>query len=1214
MGRAGRAQTALIVLCVLITTACFLVEAATAKNGQWGSLGVQQQQEAALHGRRLAAASAGTNTGPKQPQQPASALKTGSHGVNDRSRGWLQPRDGTGSKATGAAAGAAAALNTRYTTRSTWEGDGEYGEAPAPAPDAAPRPAPALPRTGLGAVANPTSNSSQTSSASSSSSSVESTTTTATTTSTDVATYEVTTVVVQVPDPEGDGSLDEALAPFADSSVEPSPEVQAPAPAPEPSASTSVPAQAPAPPPTASESPTVTLPEAVGPSPPSATNEVSPGPPSPAASPSPARGPAQSTSPRAVAPAPRAPAPVPATSVNEDIGGDEGACPDETQTVELHNQYRWRHDAPPLTHSDSLAAAAASYAAQLAANSQCVLEHSAIADRPDQGENLYAYWSDNGVDDRCAEAVAPWYNEVSMYDFSNASAAVAELEPVGHFTQLVWAASTSIGCGYAIGADAQGRPCKVVACRYSPPGNVMDPAVFEANVAPPSDPSSCPDREAMLDAANTFREAHDSQPLRWSDELAQSASELAASVGFSSDCSLAAGMTEVPLPGGVGQATYINLGEKTLGDKCEGAVDAWYRQAASYDFADPGANLANVSAVAGFVQLVWAGTGEVGCGLAVGRAGSSDAQQWCEAAVCRYRAGAGPATEQALTDNVRPPPQPDGTCSDGSDILDRHNAYRRVHGAPPLLWSPGLEANASAWSSELAGKGCVVATMPPSLDPSMQEGQNVYAFSSQADVDGSCKGAVDAWYQEGALYAWDTSDPSTQSPDTVGHFTQVVWKGTTSLGCGSATGRNSDGWPCKVVTCLYTPAGNSWQAQDLADNVGAPEGPVTGMCPNGTSSTGAADAAGGGGLLGAINQQRSLHGAEALSWDLALARTAAAAAAEALEASSTCTILTSTPSSEADGHGETMWSSSGASSMSLQDTGVSSAAAVSDSSAKGSAGPGCPADAVATWYSQAQHFNWTENSQNLANLRNISNFVQLVWKAETAVGCGYASTSPVSSSSGDSCTVVVCHWDSNAPATADAAALEANVGAPAEPEGSCNDSPALLDSINNYRAQHSTLPVAWSADLAADANAWSSRLAAGGCKLQASTAEQRMPGTGETVFGITSTGDANTSCVAAAQHWYSQASAYNFTDTAANLANFAAIGEFSQLVWASTTEVGCGVATGVTAGAGGSWPCKVVTCRWRPPGNINNVTLFEQNVLPPANTSSLPRRLLLQEN
>ena len=57
--------------------------------------------------------------------------------------------------------------------------------------------------------------------------------------------------------------------------------------------------------------------------------------------------------------------------------------------------------------------------------------------------------------------------------------------------------------------------------------------------------------------------------------------------------------------------------------------------------------------------------------------------------------------------------------------------------------------------------------------------------------------AVDMWYNEVDDPGYDFSNPGWDYG--TGHFTQVVWKGTTEVGCGVA-----NGWVC----CRYYPPGN----------------------------------------------------------------------------------------------------------------------------------------------------------------------------------------------------------------------------------------------------------------------------------------------------------------------------------------------------------------------------------------------------------------------
>jgi hypothetical protein len=69
--------------------------------------------------------------------------------------------------------------------------------------------------------------------------------------------------------------------------------------------------------------------------------------------------------------------------------------------------------------------------------------------------------------------VAMWYDEVKQYSFRAASVSMK----TGHFTQVVWRATTQVGCG-----RSQCNGLDVWICQYDPPGNVQ--GQFRENVLP----------------------------------------------------------------------------------------------------------------------------------------------------------------------------------------------------------------------------------------------------------------------------------------------------------------------------------------------------------------------------------------------------------------------------------------------------------------------------------------------------------------------------------------------------------------------------------------------------------------------------------------------------------------------------------------------------------------------------------------------------------
>ena len=72
---------------------------------------------------------------------------------------------------------------------------------------------------------------------------------------------------------------------------------------------------------------------------------------------------------------------------------------------------------------------------------------------------------------------------------------------------------------------------------------------------------------------------------------------------------------------------------------------------------------------------------------------------------------------------------------------------------------------------------------------------------------------VDLWYDEVEYYDFDDPGTSTDPSKAIGHFTQVVWKGSTKLGCGVASCPSG-----QVVVCQYSAAGN--YLGQYGDNVG----------------------------------------------------------------------------------------------------------------------------------------------------------------------------------------------------------------------------------------------------------------------------------------------------------------------------------------------------------------------------------------------------------
>ncbi len=155
-----------------------------------------------------------------------------------------------------------------------------------------------------------------------------------------------------------------------------------------------------------------------------------------------------------------------------------------------------------------------------------------------------------------------------------------------------------------------------------------------------------------------------------------------------------------------------------------------------------------------------------------------------------------PADDQAPASPSAPPAASASTAgtSDAQRLIAAHNAARARHCAGPLTWSPKLAAVAQQWANALRDQGCKFG------HSGGQYGENLAAGTTGAM---SPEAVVAMWYDEVKGYSFRQPGFSMQT----GHFTQVVWRGTTQVGCGLAQCKGNDIWVCE-----YDPPGN-WEGQ-----------------------------------------------------------------------------------------------------------------------------------------------------------------------------------------------------------------------------------------------------------------------------------------------------------------------------------------------------------------------------------------------------------------
>ncbi|KAF7589500.1 hypothetical protein BBP40_004207 [Aspergillus hancockii] len=159
------------------------------------------------------------------------------------------------------------------------------------------------------------------------------------------------------------------------------------------------------------------------------------------------------------------------------------------------------------------------------------------------------------------------------------------------------------------------------------------------------------------------------------------------------------------------------------------------------------------------------------------------------------------------------------TNSYQSAVLYNHNVHRSNHSASSLEWSSTLEASAQA----LAAK-CVYQH-DTTIDGGGY-GQNIGYGVSSGKIGEMITNLMyndEMGYFE-ALYG--QASPDMSNFDAWGHFSQIVWKGTTHVGCATVTcnslGNVDSSVALPFTVCNYSPAGN--YAGEYATNVLKPLG------------------------------------------------------------------------------------------------------------------------------------------------------------------------------------------------------------------------------------------------------------------------------------------------------------------------------------------------------------------------------------------------------
>lgn len=133
-------------------------------------------------------------------------------------------------------------------------------------------------------------------------------------------------------------------------------------------------------------------------------------------------------------------------------------------------------------------------------------------------------------------------------------------------------------------------------------------------------------------------------------------------------------------------------------------------------------------------------------------------------------------------------------------LLALHNRERSATGARPLTWDQGLAKAAAAYGPALARLG-KLAHSPAASRPG--QGENLWMGTRDAYALEEMAGG---WAAEKSLFRPGVFPGGVSRSghwSDVGHYTQMIWKGTTHVGCTVHKTRRWD-----FLICRYSPPGN----------------------------------------------------------------------------------------------------------------------------------------------------------------------------------------------------------------------------------------------------------------------------------------------------------------------------------------------------------------------------------------------------------------------
>ncbi|KAF3341916.1 pathogenesis-related protein PRB1-3-like protein [Carex littledalei] len=127
------------------------------------------------------------------------------------------------------------------------------------------------------------------------------------------------------------------------------------------------------------------------------------------------------------------------------------------------------------------------------------------------------------------------------------------------------------------------------------------------------------------------------------------------------------------------------------------------------------------------------------------------------------------------------------------DYVNAHNKARSAVGVGPVTWDTTVQEYAQGYANKRKGD-CQL------IHSGGKYGENLF-WGNGKDYSGV--DAVNAWVDEKQYYNYNTN--TCASGKVCGHYTQVVWRSSTKIGCARVVCDKNAGI---FIICNYSPPGN----------------------------------------------------------------------------------------------------------------------------------------------------------------------------------------------------------------------------------------------------------------------------------------------------------------------------------------------------------------------------------------------------------------------